>query len=313
MMTRRDIARWLAQRDHFAILTHRRPDGDNTGSAAALCMGLRSLGKTAYVVENPEFTPKYAHLLPGLTQEAVAQGDTLISVDVAAPNMLPKAFEKFLERIALRIDHHGSATSFTELELVDPDAAACAEIIYDILMEMGVKLDEKMADALYTGVSTDTGCFRYANTEAHSFTVAAACAAAGGDLKGINLALFETNTLGRLRIQGWIVENARFLADGAIAICSIPKAVEQQLGVTEDDMENISSFPRTIEGVKIAATLREGKDGVIKLSVRAVPGYDAAAVCAQFGGGGHKGAAGGSLHMCLEEAAQAVARAMPEM
>ena len=181
MMTRRDIARWLAQRDHFAILTHRRPDGDTTGSAAALCMGLRSLGKTAYVVENPEFTPKYAHLLPGLTQEAVAQGDTLISVDVAAPNMLPKAFEKFLERIALRIDHHGSATSFTELELVDPDAAACAEIIYDILMEMGVKLDEKMADALYTGVSTDTGCFRYANTEAHSFTVAAACAAAGGD------------------------------------------------------------------------------------------------------------------------------------
>lgn len=313
MMTRAEAARWLAGRDGFCILTHRRPDGDTVGSAVALCLGLRSLGKRACLLENPEFTEKYAFLLPGLTREAAEAGDILVSVDVASPNMLPNAFEQYLGRIALRIDHHGTATSFTELELVDPDAAACAEIVYDVLTELGVTLDAAMADALYTGVSTDTGCFRYANTEAHSFAVAAACAQAGGDLQAINQALFETNTLARLRLQGWIVENIRLLCKGKIAVCAIPRAVEEAFGATEDDLDNISGFPRTIEGVKLAATLREEKDGTVKLSVRAVPGYDAAAVCVKFGGGGHKGAAGASLALPLAEAAAVVAQALTDI
>ena len=166
-----------------------------------------------------------------------------------------------------------------------------------------------MAEALYTAVSTDTGCFRYANTNAHSFLVAAACARAGGDLHTINQEIFDTNSLAKLRLQGWIVENLRFFREGKLAVCALPKAVEQQLGVTEDDMENISGFPRSIQGVKMAATIRESGSGV-KVSVRALPGYDAAAVCQVFGGGGHKGAAGATLHMSLEEAAQAVAEEM---
>lgn len=312
MMTRTETAAWLAAGDRFGILTHSRPDGDTLGSAAALCLGLRCLGKQAYVAENPETPEKYAPLLEHLTRPRPEEGDTLISVDVAAPNMLSRAFAPYRGSIALRIDHHGTGTGFTPLELVDPEAAACAEIIYDLMMELGVPLDKAMANALYTGVSTDTGCFRYANTRPHSFRVAAACAEAGGDLHAINQALFETVTLGRLRIQGWIAANARFLSGGRIAICPIPRAVERQLEVTEADMDNISGFPRTIAGVQIAATLRENDDG-IKLSVRAVPGYDAAAICAAFGGGGHKGAAGATLHMPLEEAARAVEKAMPPL
>ena len=98
-----------------------------------------------------------------------------------------------------------------------------------------------------------------------------------------------------------------------IALCAIPRAVEQQIGVTEDDMDSISGLARSIEGVKMAATLREMADGRVKVSVRAIPGYDAAAVCAKFGGGGHKGAAGATFDLPLEEAAEAVAEAMPEM
>ena len=138
----------------------------------------------------------------------------------------------------------------------------------------------------------------------------AACAAAGGDLYRINQAIFETNSLAKLRLQGWIVENIQFFHDRAIAVCALPLAVEKAIGVTEDDMENISGFPRSIEGVKIAATLRQTEDGRVKISVRAVPGYDAAAVCSQFGGGGHKGAAGATTNLPLEAAAVAVAQAM---
>ena len=309
-LTRSDVAGWLENRDDYLILTHRRPDGDTLGSAAVLCLGLRQLGKTAHILENPETTEKYRHLHSGLTVEKVESRHTLVCVDTAAPGMLQ--LNASAENIALRIDHHGTATSFTPWELVDATAGATGDIIYDVLMEMGVRLDKAMAEALYTAVSTDTGCFRYANTNAHSYAVASACAQAGGDLHTINQEIFDTNSLARLRLQGWMVENIRFLKKGTLAVCALPKAVEEMLGVTEDDMENISGFPRSIQGVKMAATLRESGDGV-KVSVRALPGYDAAAVCAAFGGGGHKGAAGASMKMTLEEAAQAVTQEMMKM
>ncbi len=309
-LTRNEVAHWLLERDDFLILTHRRPDGDTLGSAAVLCMALRQLGKTAHILKNHEITGNYIRLHDGLTCPAYREGQVLVSVDVASPELLPAAWENLLGKIALRIDHHASATSFTELELVDATAGACGDIIYDVLRLLSVRLDKPMAEALYTAVSTDTGCFRYANTTPHSYEVAAACAHAGGDLHTINQIIFDTNSLARLRLQGWIVENIRLLQGGKIAVCALPRSVEEALGLTEDDMENISGFPRSIEGVKMAATLRQGDENTVKVSVRALPGFDAAAVCAKFGGGGHKGAAGATLHMPLEEAAMAVSQAM---
>lgn len=313
ILTRIEAASWLRHRDDFLILSHRRPDGDTLGSTAALCLGLRQLGKRAYILENPEITELYRHLHEGLTKPAAEKGDTLVSVDVASPGMLGDWAKPLQERIALRIDHHCTATSFTPDELVDGEAGACGEIVYDLLRLLGVKLDKRLAEALYTAVSTDTGCFRYANTTAHSFAVAAACAEAGGDLHTINQNVFDTNSLARLKIQGWIIDNLRLYKNGQVAVCSLPLAVEQAIGVNEDDMENISGFPRSIKGVKIAATLRQTEDGKVKISVRALPGYDASAVCAQFGGGGHKGAAGANTDLPLEDAANAVARAMEEL
>lgn len=313
MMTKHDAAVWLAERDNFCILTHRKPDGDTVGSAAALCLVLRKLGKKAWVLENPELTVKLAWLHEDLTTAQPGEKDILVCVDVASPGMLPKAFEQYRDRIELRIDHHSTATSFTPYELVEPQTAACGEIIYDIMMEMWVEMDEKIAQAMYVAVSTDTGCFRFSNTTAHTFLVAAACASAGAPVYEINQEMFETNSLARLRVQGWMAENARFFADGKMVVCAISRAVEASLGADEDDMDNISGFPRTIAGVKMAATLRENSEDGVKLSIRAVPGYDAAAVCAKFGGGGHKGAAGASIALPLEEAAKAVEAAMLEL
>ena len=307
-------AAFLLAHDNYAILTHRRPDGDTLGSAAALCRILRHMGKTAHILRNPEITDRFAWLHQGLTKEEAAEGDTLVTVDVASPQMLPVAFEKYLGRIALRIDHHASATSFTDCELVMPERAACAEIIADLLspLNYGV-MEQELADAVYVGISTDTGCFRFANTTGHTFSVAAACACAGARIYELNQTLFETNTLGRLKIQGWIVDNLKMLRSGELAIVAIPRAVEQAIGVTEDDMDNISSFPRTVAGVRVAATLRETREGDVKLSVRAVPGCDATVIAGKFGGGGHKGAAGATLKLPLHEAAKAVEAAMLEM
>ncbi len=309
-LNRAEAAGFFLVNDNFCILTHRRPDGDTIGSAAALCLGLRKLGKNAWVLCNPEVTDRFGWLLEGLTKEAPAEQDTIVSVDVASPGMLPKAFAPLAETCRLRIDHHGSATSFTPEELVDPGSASCAELICDVLTLLGLELDKEIATAVYVGMSTDTGCFRFANTNAHSFTVAAACAKAGAEIFRLNQELFETNSLPKLRMHAWMIENMKLLDEGKLAIVAIPRAVEDLLGVSDDDMDNISSYPRTVAGVRMAATLRQTKDGETKLSVRAVPGYDAAAVCGHFGGGGHKGAAGASTSAPLDEAAKAVEEIM---
>ncbi len=311
-LTRSEAAGFLQEHDNFVILSHRRPDGDTLGSSAALCLGLRQLGKTAHVLRNPEATDRFSWLHQGLTTETVGAEDTLVSVDVASPGMLPGEAAPYQERIALRLDHHSSATSFTPLELVDGASASCAELVWDVLSLMGVRMDRDIGEAVYVGLSTDTGCFRYANTTAHTFLTASQCAQTGARIYELNQALFESNSLGCLKMRAWIVDHLRLLRDGEMALCAISKAVEQEIGVTEDDMDNISAFPRSVAGVRVASTLREVGDEV-KLSVRAVPGYDAARIAARFGGGGHVGAAGATLRMPLEEAARAVEQAMLEL
>ena len=311
-LQRIDAAAFLRDHDNYVILTHVRPDGDTLGSASALCLGLRSMGKTAHVLENTGVSQRFSWMVAGLTVADAGENDTVISTDVASPGMLPENAQHLLGRVRLRLDHHASATSFSELELVDPDSASCAELIYDVLEDMGWQRSPEVLDRIYVGLSTDTGCFRYANTTAHTFRTAAECAQGGARVFELNQELFETNTLGKLRMQGWIVEHMHMLHCGSMAICAIPRSVELELGVTSDDMDNISSFPRSVAGVNIAATLRETEDGLIKISVRAVPGYDATVIAEKFGGGGHKGAAGASLRVPMNQAVQLVEQAMLE-
>ena len=309
-LTRSETADFLQENDNFCILTHTRPDGDTVGSASALCLALRQLGKEAWVLENKETSPFLYNCLLGLTTDTPRENDTLVTVDVASPGMLPENAKPLLGSISLRIDHHGSATSFTDLELVDPASAACGEIIYDVMMAMGVQMTKEIAWRLYIAVSTDTGCFRYANTTANTYRVAAACAETGVDLYPTTQALFDTTSIAELKLQNWMVDNAVFLHGGKAAVCAVPRELEEN--VSKEDLEGISGFLRSIEGVKISATIRETENGS-KMSVRAVPGFDASAVCKKFGGGGHKGAAGASLAMTLEEATQAAIAALEEV
>ena len=309
-MTRNECAAWLQSHDNFCILTHARPDGDTIGSATALCVGLRQLGKTAHVLNNTEASPFLRRCLLGLTVDEPESTNTLISVDVASPHLLPPEYRQYLGRIAMRIDHHATATSFTTEEYVDASYAACGEIIYELLMEMGAEMTKELAWRLYIAISTDTGCFRYSNTTAHTYRVAAACAETGADLYPITQELFDTTSISELKLQNWIVEHAQFLCGGKAAVCGIPAAMEAN--VSREDLEGMSGFLRSIEGVCVSATLREIEGGC-KMSVRAVPGFDAAAICKKLGGGGHKGAAGANLALPMETALKVVTAALKNM
>ncbi len=311
-LTRIECAQFLQTHDHFAIITHGGPDGDTVGSAAALCLGLRKLGKTAHVLKNPQVAEKFQYLLTDLTKPDGEEGDTLVAVDVATARMISEASQHLAEKIDLRIDHHGTGTPFAVFELVDSTSAACSEIIYELLTLLNVDLDAQIANALYTAVSSDTGCFRYANTTGRSFALASVCADASPDIFRINQRLFDTVTLGRLRLQSWVVEHMQVLQEGKVVVCGIPADIQEKLNLADEDMGNLAGFLRSIEGVQMAATVRQDNEGHTGVSVRAVPGCDAAAVCQKLGGGGHKGAAGASLgDITMEEAMSKLLAAIP--
>ena len=133
-LNRTETAAFLREKDNFLLVTHCRPDGDTAGSAAALCLGLRKMGKKANILENPELTPRYAPLHKGLTISAPSGEETVVSVDVASENMFPK---NYAGKVDFRVDHHGTGTAFAECQWVEPDAGACGEMIFDLLEELG--------------------------------------------------------------------------------------------------------------------------------------------------------------------------------
>lgn len=302
-LTLNETAAFLLQNDNFVLLTHRRPDGDTIGCASALCGGLRAIGKRAFVLENPQFTEKFRPYLDGLTCEKIPGSACIVSVDVATEELLPDAARDCA--VELLIDHHGSNTGFAIQGYVEPDTAACGEIILRIMQAMKVPINSRIAEAVYVAISTDTGCFRYSNVTAETLRAAAVCKDCGADTFSVNRVMFLTKRLARLRLEAHLTETTEFYANRQVAVSVILQSLREELGLTEDDIDDISGFGREIAGVEIAVMLREeGTRG--KVSVRSAPQYDASKICALLGGGGHRAAAGATIDGGIEAAKQAV-------
>lgn len=306
MMTRPEAAQFLRTHDNYVILTHRRPDGDTTGSAAALCRALRAIGKTASVLENPQFTARLRPFVADLTCQTAPEDAVIVSVDIATPELLCFGAEAPGARLDLVIDHHGRNNLPCENRLVERDRAACSEIIYDLLCELGAPIDRKTAEALYVAISTDTGCFKYSNVTAATLRTAAALIDCGADVAPINKTFFDTKSLSRLRLEARLSESAELYAGGLVGLCILPQRWIDELSITEDDIDSISGFARAIEGVEIGITIREVEGGMGKISLRTSPRFDACALCRQLGGGGHSAAAGASVEGGIPAAKAAI-------
>ena len=306
MKTVKEAAKWLLDRDHFLILTHRRPDGDAVGSALALCLGLRAVGKDAWIWANPQFTPRYEARLAGLTRQDVAENTVIVAVDMAAETLLPLGGEQFAGKTEFCMDHHPSNTGYAAKTLVEARCAGCGEIIWELLETWQIPISKEMAEAVYIAISTDSGCFRFSNTTARTLHTAARCVEHGAEIFPINRELFEVKTRGRLRLEARLTEQMEFYANGTVAIACLPQEWVEELGVSEDDLDSISGFPRTIDGVLVGVMIRNSEPGKAKMSVRTAPGYNASAYCAHLGGGGHAAAAGAAIPGTLEDGKQAI-------
>ena len=310
-LTLPEAAQRLQQAHTLLLLTHRRPDGDTVGSAAALCRGLRSLGKEAAVLENPQLTDKYRPYLQGLTCPSPLPGAMTVSVDVAGREMLCKGAGDL--PVDFILDHHGTNPGFAPEGLIDPSAAACGEIIYSILQTLGVCLDRAMAEALYVAVSTDTGCFVYSNVTANTHRVAAALMETGIDYKTANKLHFRTKSKKRLALEGELLRTMEFYDEDRVVIVAVPQSLQKSMALSEADMEDLASLGGLVEGTDCAVTMKETKDGAWKVSVRTGARVNATLVCKKLGGGGHAAAAGATIEGTLEQAKRATLAAIAEV
>lgn len=294
-----ELSGYLKDHDNYEILTHAYPDGDTLGSGFALCLALQQIGKNARVITT-NIPSKFTYLLKGVKEQDF-EAETIISTDVAADSLLGSNMEKYAGRIDVCIDHHGSNTITAKEKFVDRFAAATCEIVYKLFRRMKIKITEQIADCIYTGISTDTGCFRYTNTTSETMRVAAQLMDFGCNTEYINKAMFETKSKTKIQIEHAVYDTMTYCANGRCAIIYTTLDMFKSLDVGDDEMEGLASIPRQIEGVLIGITMREKEGGFFKISVRTNCGINASEFCSQFGGGGHPAAAGCTIEGTLDE------------
>ena len=303
-----ETAAFLKTLDHVLILTHVRPDGDTVGSAAALCRALKDLGKEACLLYNPEITATYA---PYAAPYWAGEGFTpehVVAVDVATPGLLPENAKCYVNNIALCIDHHPSNSGYARRTCLDAAAAAAGEIVYALIREL-TPVTPDIALPLYVAISTDCGCFQYANTTAKTHRIAADLMALV-DVSAVNKALFRTKSKVRLAMESRMVADMELYDADRVVVMQIPLSLRQEFRATEADIEELSSLAALVEGTDCGITLRELKPGTVKISIRSGPRVDACAVCAMLGGGGHRAAAGATVEGTMAQVKAAVLEAV---
>lgn len=296
----------LLKAERILLLCHKNPDGDTLGSAAALYWALKKLGKEEVAVLCADLIPDRYSYMKIEKFEGQFEPGYVVAVDVASIQLFGDAVREYSERVDLCIDHHASNSGYAGELYLDAGAAATAEIIYELIGKMGVELDPLLADCLYTGLSTDTGCFQFGNTTARTHIIAAALMEAGANIRDLNMLLFGTKSRGRLAIERIALANLEYYFEDRCALIYMTREQIESTGVEASDLESITSLPRQIEGVEVGVTLRQQPSGSYKISVRTVPGVDACAICRRLGGGGHDQAAGCELVGGLDNAKAAV-------
>lgn len=310
ILTLASLCEFLKTHDNYVVLTHANPDGDTLGSAYGLKLGLKKLGKKVQVVCCDEIPHKYDYFIDDSECDFIPE--TVVAVDVADIKLLGDLYERFEGRIDLNIDHHVSNTRYAKRLYLDFEAAAAAQCIYEILDELGVEFDRSIANALYTGISTDTGCFKYNNVTAKTHEIASKLYEIGVDAGEINRIMFDTKSKSRVKMETMVLNSAEFHFDDRLMLMSIPLEVQQKTGCTKTDMEGVPAMSRSVEGVLAGVTIKETRENEFKISVRTYDPLDASVICSKLGGGGHKAAAGCTVIGTINEAKTKILSAVKE-
>lgn len=278
------------------VIGHQRPDGDCIGSQVALCRLLRGRGLDA-VCMNPDAVPRRVRFLLGDTpffkrDELAVDGRAAVFTDCADHERAGVKVRELYPDPYGCFDHHLSNVGFARHNFVDPGSAATAEMLAGLSLDAGLTVDPTTAEALYTGIMTDTGQFRFPSTSERVFRLCAELMARGADPAQAGMELYERETSGKLKLLQHFINSLRFESGGRICVGVLPNGVFEQVGASVEDTEGLVDYARSIDGVEVGVLIEE-RPGVIKASLRAKhASYRMDTVAMQFNGGGHASAAG---------------------
>ena len=306
-----EAAYLLLAQDNILLLTHKNPDGDTLCSAAALCSALRRAGKTACLYPNPQITDRFVpYLSPYLAPEGY-QHAFVASVDTATESLFPQGFAG--GEVGFCVDHHPTNSFYAGKTLVLPEKSACGEIVTELIFELCGDLTREEANLLYIAVSTDTGCFQYANTNAATFACASRLLACGADNAAANLVFFRQVSCARVRLEGMIYSGMTMHRGGEVVIATVTREMVERAGASEDDCDDLASLTGRVRGCRAGITIREQVSGESKISVRTSSDVSAVEICRVFGGGGHEMAAGCTIPAGPERAKELLLAVVDEV
>ncbi len=312
----------IATRDRFLVTTHVRPDGDALGSEVGMVGLLRQKGKDVRVVNASRTPPRYDFLDPTgtlfehygtkATPENLKDREVVIILDLSAWSQLGDVaeFVRGFEGPRIVVDHHVSQDDLGATYLKDTTAEATGTLVVRALHALGGTITPEMATGLLTAIAMDTGWFRHPNTRPSTLTTAAELIGAGAKIEEIYRLLFERSTLGRLKMLGESLASLQTDLDGRIAYATVTRDDFERTGAIPQDTEDLVDYTVSVDGVEVGLLFIEQARGGIKLSARSRKGLDCARLLAQFGGGGHKAAAGAMLPDPLSEQVPRVLRAV---
>lgn len=305
-MEYREILEFFEKGDNFLILTHKSPDGDTLGTGFALCNFLKDMGKRVRVANSDGFPGRYSFLYEGCEPDRSEEFEEehVVAVDIADPNLIGKKLEKYQQEgaVDLCIDHHFSNKKFARMTHIEADAPAAAQIMYKIFKESGREITDIIAKCLYTGIATDTGCFKYESTTPETHIIAAELMKHDIDFANINRKMFDVKSRERIKVEQLVTNNMEFYFEGACAMITLSSEMTQ--GIDPAEFDGLASVPLSVEGVMIGLTVKQRHERVYKISARTTEEIDASDFCSAFDGGGHKRAAGCEIHGTLEEVRQ---------
>jgi len=285
------------------VIAHVDPDGDTIGSALGLAHALRKMGKNC-ILACGDPVPEALSFLPGIQEfgtPEITDEDLIIAVDVSDPNRLGTAYERApcLDRPTVNIDHHVTNSMFGTVNLVRTEAAATAEIIFDLLRDLEVSLDPLLATYLLTGIVTDTQSFSTSSTTPRVLEVSAELMDAGASLTEINENYFKKRGLATLRLWGKVLDQMQL--DGDLVWSVNTLEMQNECHADSGNAGGVVNLLATVREAAAAIVFKESEDGQIEISIRSRPGVDISPIAAHFGGGGHPQAAGSVLQGNLDQ------------
>jgi bifunctional oligoribonuclease and PAP phosphatase NrnA len=298
----------ILRHQRFLITSHLKPDGDSIGSQMAMAYALRALGKDVRLVNADRAQPTLL-TFPGVTEieiAARAEGDYDAVIVMECSDLARTGVSGLDQHPIINIDHHPGNAMYGAINWFDGAAAACGEMVFDVIRCLGVPFSREIAVHIYIAILTDTGSFHYSSISPRTFDICRQMLEAGVDPVAVARGVYDSNTIGRLRLFGSVLGSIELDATGRMCAIHLDKTMARAAGGTYDDTEGLINLPLTVKEVQAVAFFKEAEENEYRVSLRSKGSIDIGAVAKQFGGGGHKNAAGCTIAGSLAAVRQQV-------